>query len=190
LSIELQDRELSSAAPASIPVRSRLLENSVPCNRQLLYLSKISLGAGEMRSACFAILAASIFVASTGASHGQQLGEIKNFGDDGRLFSSGNIDYYLLSIQSYMSEDSTGYLGSVRAVKKYPGGGYEIKLKDYSARCVAPFDHLVQIAWFEPGIQNSISVPIKNPDKRPKPDNIESYNLYWAVCRQQFRRFK
>jgi len=143
-----------------------------------------------MRSACLAILAASIFVVSTETSIGQQLGDIKNFGDDGRLFSSGSIDYYLLSTQSYMSEDSTGFLGSARAVKKYPGGGYEIILKDYSARCVAPFDHLLQITWSEPGKDNSVSVPIKNPDKRPAPDTIESYNLYWAVCRQQFRRFK
>ena len=143
-----------------------------------------------MRSICFAILAASIFVASVGTSNGQQLGEIKNFGDDGRLFSSGGIDYYLLSVQSYMSEDSTGYLGSVRAVKKYPGGGYEIKLKDYSARCIAPFDRGVQVTWSEPGKENSVSVPIDNPDRRPAPETKESYNLYWAACRQQFRRFK
>lgn len=143
-----------------------------------------------MRSACFAVVAASILVASIAASHGQQFGEMKNFGDDGRLFSSGSIDYYLLSIQSYMSEDSTGYRGSVRAVKKYPGGGYEIKLKDYSARCVAPFDHMVQIVWSEPGKDDSVPVAIKNPAKPPTPDTKESYNLYWAACRGQFQRFK
>jgi hypothetical protein len=143
-----------------------------------------------MRSTCFAILATSIFVAFIGSSNGQQLGEIKSFGDDGRLFSSGSTDYYLLSTRSYMTEDSSGYQGSVRIVKKYPGGGYEMKLKDYFARCTAPFDHAVQITWSEPGNENSVSVPINNPDKRPTADTKESYNLYWAVCRQQFIRFK
>jgi hypothetical protein len=142
-----------------------------------------------MRSACFAIMVVSIFVACADVSQAQQLGEVKAFGDNGRLFSPGSIDYYLLSIQSYMTEDSTGYLGSVRAVKKYPGGGYEIKIKDYSARCVAPFDHIVQITWSEPGTENSVSVPI-NPDKRPAADTKESYNLYWAACRGQFQKYK
>jgi hypothetical protein len=121
----------------------------------------------------------------------QERGIPQTYEPDGRLFSSGTIDYFLLSRRSYATEDSSGYDGDVRAVRKYPGGGYQIILKHYIARCVAPFDHLVQVIWSNLGDENnSNSIDIINPTKFPGQERKESYNLYWAACHEQFRRFK
>jgi hypothetical protein len=129
------------------------------------------------------------FVGNTAAA--QEMGAPQTYGTDGRLFSAGTIDYFLLSRRSYLTEDSSGYEGQVRAVRKYPGGGYEIKLKDFTARCIAPFDNIVQIAWSDPAQQGSKHVvPVKNPAKFPRQDAKESYNLYWAACRNVFQKFK
>jgi hypothetical protein len=133
------------------------------------------------------------FVISIGdnSSQSQEMGPAQTYGQDGRLFSSGTIDYFLISRQRYVSEDSSGYEGDVRAVKNYPGGGYEIILKHYIARCVAPFDNNVQVIWSNPGDEsNSNSVKIVRPDKFSGQENRESYNLYWAACHEQFRKFK
>jgi hypothetical protein len=79
----------------------------------------------------------------------------------------------------------------VRAVKKYPGGEFEIIMKDYIARCYAPFDNMVEIIWSDPGQQGSEhSVPIKNPTRFPGQATKESYNLYWAAWQGQFLKFK
>ncbi len=131
-----------------------------------------------------------IFLSLFDPTRGQQYGATKLFGDDGRLFSSGRSDYYVLSIQPYMSEDSVGYQGKVRIVKKYEGGGYEVKYKDFIARCKAPFDHMIQIMWSESGKEDySDTVPIKYPNKPPPPEARDSYNLYWAACESRFQKF-
>ncbi len=124
-------------------------------------------------------------------THSQELGISQTYGENGRLFSSGDDDYFLLSRQTYATDDSSGYQGQIRVVKKYSGGGYEIKTRDYIARCNAPFDHMVQIIWSEPGEDtNPRYVPIKNPGKFPGRAIKDSYNLYWAACHDQFRKFK
>lgn len=123
----------------------------------------------------------------------QEVGPLQTFGSDGRLFSAGDNDYYLLSRRSYMTEDSSGYDGQIRQVKKYPGGGFEIKIKDYIARCNAPFDNDVLVVWFEPGEKETgqgRSVAIKRPDKFPGSATKDSYNLYWAACHGNFKKFK
>jgi hypothetical protein len=121
----------------------------------------------------------------------QELGQVETFGSDGRQFSSAQIDYYLLTRQRYVSEDSSGYQGDVRAVKKFPGGGYEIVLKRYIARCSAPVDNQVYVSWSNPGEEsNPHTVSIKNPGKFPGQGAKESYNLFWAACRGQYRKFK
>lgn len=125
------------------------------------------------------------------AAIAQEKGNPQTYGADGRQFSSGTIDYFLLSRESYVTEDSSGYVGDVRAVRKYEGGGYEVILKHYVARCIAPFDKSVQIVWSNPGEENDPTyVNIVNPSKSPGEAKKESYNLYWAACHQQFRRFK
>jgi hypothetical protein len=123
----------------------------------------------------------------------QEMGRLQTFGSDGRLFSAGPNDYFLLSRQSYVSEDSSGYEGQIRQVKKYPGGGYEIKLREYIARCVAPFDNMMYVVWYEAGQREqgaSHSVDIKNPGRFPGLATKDSYNLYWAACHGEFRKFK
>jgi hypothetical protein len=138
------------------------------------------------------LITSGIFIAFLDAAGlAQELGPLQTFGSDGRLFSAGTIDYFMLSRQSYATEDSSGHQGQVRAVKKFSGGGYEIILKDYIARCNAPFDNMVEIIWSDPGQQGSErSVAIKNPSKFPGQATKESFNLYWAACQGQFLKFK
>lgn len=128
------------------------------------------------------------------SSFGQDMGRLETFGTEGRLFSSGSIDdFFLLSRQSYLTEDSRGYEGQIRQVKKYPGGGYEIKIRDYLARCVAPFDNMTMVTWYEPGQTDRSTgrmVEIKSPDKFPGAGTKDSYNLYWAACHGRFRKFR
>jgi hypothetical protein len=125
------------------------------------------------------------------SSLSQEMRPVQTYGQDGRLFNSGTIDYFLISRQRYVSEDSSGYEGDVRAVKNYPGGAYEIIMKHYIARCVAPFDNNVQVIWSNPGDDSNFnSVNIIRPNKFPGQDNKESYNLYWAACHEQFKKFK
>jgi hypothetical protein len=151
---------------------------------------RVTARAGAMRIHRLAGIC--LWVALAGnAAVAQERGPLQDYGTDGRLFSSGTIDYFLLSRRSYLSEDSGGYDGQVRAVIKHPGGAYEIKLKDYFARCNAPFDHMVYIAWSDPGQQESThSVSIKTPTRFPGEAAKESYNLYWAACHNVFQKFK
>ena len=140
----------------------------------------------------YLLLAFSVAVFA-GMANAQEMGPLQTFGSDGRLFSSSGDDYFLLSRQSYATEDSRGYDGQIRQVKKYPGGGYEIKMRDFIARCVAPFDNMVYVVWYQPGARDestSRSVDIKTPHRFPGAATKDSYNLYWAACHGQFRKFK
>jgi hypothetical protein len=128
-----------------------------------------------------------------GTAHCQEFGAIETFGPEGRLFSSGRNDYYLVSRRSYATEDSSGYEGEVRKVKKFDGGGFEIEMKEFIARCYAPFDGMMFVAWFEPGQKDTGEghhVDIKNAAKFPGDAKKDSYNLFWAACHKQFRKFK
>jgi hypothetical protein len=122
----------------------------------------------------------------------QDRGALETFGTDGRLFSAGKEDYYLLSRQSYVSEDSSGYEGQVRVVMHYQADAYEIRLKDYLARCRS-YDGMMDVVWFKPEEREQgtgYTVAIQKPDKRPGADKKESYNLYWAACNGKFLKFK
>lgn len=136
--------------------------------------------------------AAALISLISGFAIAQELGPLQTYGADGRLFSSSiSSDYFLLSRQSYITEDSSGYGGDVRIVRKYEGGGFEIILKQYTARCAAPFDNSVQIIWSDPGDEaNSTTVNVANAGRSPGADQKDSYNLYWAACKGQFRKFK
>ena len=59
-------------------------------------------------------------------THSQELGSIETFGTNGRLYSLDKNEHYLLTRQSYGTEDLTGYQGQIRLVINYEGGGYEI----------------------------------------------------------------
>jgi hypothetical protein len=141
----------------------------------------------------YAVFVFAALVALAARAFSQEIGPIQSYGPEGRLYSSGPDDSYLLTRQSYATEDSTGYFGQIRIVKKYENGGYEEKIMDYSARCIAPFDNMVQISiresgkdeWDGTGIDD-----IKNPERFPGAAKKDSSNLYWAACHQQFRKFK
>lgn len=117
----------------------------------------------------------------------QELGPIQSFGSEGRLYS---IDRYLLSRQSYGTEDSTGYQGQFRIVKRYDGGGYEVETFDYIARCRAVDDNS-SIMTFRPGnLDEPLASVGVNIQKRPAAALTNAFNLFWAACHGQFQKFK
>jgi hypothetical protein len=120
----------------------------------------------------------------------QQLGALETYGADGRLYSLDKNEHYLLSRQPYQSEDSSGYMGQIRFVIKYEGGGYEIKTREYTARCRA-VDDQSQVVTYEPGREeDTSSTAAIHPAKTPSADMKNAYNLFWAACYGKFRKFK
>jgi hypothetical protein len=121
----------------------------------------------------------------------QELGPIQTFGSNGRLYSLDNNEHYLLSRRSYGTEDSVGYQGQIRLVIKYVGGGYEIQTREYIARCRAVDGHS-QVTTYEQGREDETrsSAAIVNFTRVPSPDMKNAYNLFWAACFDQFRKFK
>jgi hypothetical protein len=115
--------------------------------------------------------------------------EAQQYGTDGRLFSSGSDEYFLLSKSPDQREDWNGYTGQVRVVHHYHSGGFEIWMKDFSARCLTA-DNLPSIAWSNAGETSAQATIRIRGAARPKSDLRESYNLYWAVCHDRFRRFR
>ncbi len=115
--------------------------------------------------------------------------EVQNFGGDGRLFSAGSDEYYLLSRKFKISDDTIGYSGEIRVVHHYEGG-YELVLRDFIARCKTA-DGVNDVTWFQSGGGGSLAtVRLNPPDSLPNSEVKESYNLYWAVCRDEFQRIR
>jgi hypothetical protein len=131
------------------------------------------------------------FLVQTIFASSEELGDLKSYGQSGRLYSAGQADYYLLSRQSGGTEDSAGYIGQIRIVEKYDGGAYEESIKNYTARCNA-FDKRVYVAIVEQGKEFDLSdsIDIKNPERHPGKAKVAYYNLYWAACRTIFQKFK
>lgn len=140
---------------------------------------------------CYALAAVSV-VAVLGSAQSvlsQERGPLQSFGPEGRLYSSGQDQHFLLSRQSYGAEDSTGYEGQVRIVVKYPTGGYEIKIRNYIVDCTGEAN---SVAFRDSG-QSDTEYPDAHPvtpGKSPTPRQKDAYNLYWATCHGQFRKFK
>jgi hypothetical protein len=119
----------------------------------------------------------------------QEIGGVETFGGKGRLYSTGSNDHYLISRQSYATEDSSGYEGRLRIVKKYGGGAYEEILMDYTARCNA-YDKMIYVSIRKAGIEDGESIDIKGQNKFPGQEKKAAYNLYWAACHGQYRKFR
>jgi hypothetical protein len=122
---------------------------------------------------------------------GQQIGEIQTFGPNGRLYSRDRNEHYLLSRQAYGTEDSVGYRGQIRLVIHRDRGGYEILTRDYVARCRAG-DEPPSVATYEQGREEetSNSTRIGNANRPPSVRLKNAYNLFWAACYGQYRKFK
>jgi hypothetical protein len=135
------------------------------------------------------LLLSAIFIS---AAYAQDNGPLETFGSGGKLYSSGTGDHYLLTRQSYVSEDSRGFSGQIRIKKNYPGGGYEFVSMEYIARCFAPFDNWVFVSTYETGKEDDGNnrVDIKSAERFPGAAKKDAYNLYWAACHDQFRKFK
>ena len=124
------------------------------------------------------------------SAHAQELGLLKSYGDDGRFFSGGSSDGYMLTRQTYATEDSSGAQGQLRIVKKYPGGGYEEFRKEYVARCRS-YDNESYVVIHEIGDAKDMdSRLVKTPEKLPGAAAKMAYNLYWAACSEVFNKFK
>ena len=49
----------------------------------------------------------------------------------------------------------------------------------------------IEVGGYKVGTENyGNNVDIKNPDKFPAGGKKAAYNLYWAACHGQFRKFK
>jgi len=131
------------------------------------------------------------FIMTTGKLCAQELGQIQSYGPEGRLYSrDGDDEYYLLSRQSYLTEDSSGYEGQI-SVKTYSGGGYQVKIMRFTARCRAPFDNFTYVWIGEPEDDSAqTTTNIQRADNRPSKAHKTAYNLYWAACEEQFEKFK
>jgi hypothetical protein len=117
-------------------------------------------------------------------------GQIQTYGEDGRLFSSGNDEYFILSRMAKSDDEAPGYIGQVRVVHHFPGSGYEILMKDYAVTCTTE-ENPATVNWFKAGDHSApVNVPIEQTNNAPKPEIKESYNLYWAACHERFQRFK
>ncbi len=125
------------------------------------------------------------------AAAGQELGPLQTYGDDGRLYSRDKNEHYLLSRQSYVSEDSAGYQGQIRQVVNHEGGGYEVLTRGYVARCRA-VDDRPSVTTYEQGREEETtsSAKIGNPNRVPSADLKNAYNLWWAACFEKFRKFR
>lgn len=120
----------------------------------------------------------------------QETSNVKYFGNEGKLYSKGHDNYYLLSRQPYLSEDSAGYNGMIRIEKNYVGGGYEVKILYYIARCNSydneSFVSLADSGDSDPFESTKINKRNTSPSNKLKP----AYNLFWVVCKNIFQKFK
>jgi hypothetical protein len=134
---------------------------------------------------CFFVLLAMVLIEQESAGS-QEIGLPENL-SSGRPFSS---DRYLLSRQSYGTENSRGYEGQFRIIKRYAGGGYQMDTFDYIARCQA-VDGQSMITSFRNGNHDEpLGKARVDPRRRPSTSLLNAYNLFWAACYGQFRKFR
>lgn len=120
---------------------------------------------------------------------GQEIVKDRDYGDEGRLFSAGKDEYFLLSRAARSGEGEGDYIGQVRVLHNFSGGGYEILMKDYVVACTG--DNGPAITWFKAGDHGlPVTITATYPDKHPPENKKESYNLYWAVCHDKFNKFR
>jgi hypothetical protein len=120
----------------------------------------------------------------------QAYGKTESYGDNGKSFSEGKDDYFLLSRTGTNDAPTSGYIGQVRVVHHFEGGGYEIILKDYSVTCNAR-ENSPSVIWYKAGDHSThVTISVTQPNRHPKQAVKESYNLYWAACFEKFGKYR
>lgn len=100
----------------------------------------------------------------------------------GRLYSRDRGEYYLISCQTYTSNDSKGYTGKLRIVKNYSDDGYEVKTIYYTARCYTQFDDVTYVSITESEATSGSLTDVRRANKKPGRTDKHAHPLYWAAC--------
>ena len=145
----------------------------------------------------FKMIMLGALLVSSSRAIAQERGPIESFGDDGKFFAKSDSPtesrkYYLLTRQSYLTEDSGGYDGDARVAIDTKTGGIETKQFHYIARCIAPFDNRTSVTFTENHQEYQSGDPDRPVDRKnpPATGHLVSYNLYWAACDKQFNKYK
>jgi len=115
------------------------------------------------------------------------------FGANGKLYSvervgSDVLTRFLLLRRPISGEDGFYYDGKIRTRTEVAGGGYMIEESDFFLECSSS----------EP----KLSIRIGRPDKKfeeinvsrnvdkPRHAELNAFNLWWATCKNTFRKFR
>ena len=148
-----------------------------------------------MRSTTLALVWFALVAGSATAQTAQddgppvELGKVESFGPQGRVFAvDGTRKLVLMTRQSYAAEHAVGFAGTFRVIE-----GVTQRTYRYEAVCASERKgyRLVR-ATLEGAKQQdeAYSTSIDETLKAPKQAEKAAYNLYFAVCRKQFRRFR
>lgn len=140
-----------------------------------------------------AVTALILFVFAT-PGYCQIKGTEFSFGEEGRLYSKGEDDSFLLWQQNGYYGGHEYASGAIRTRKKYEGGGYEDQRLHFYITCtregISNFVSVVSLSEREDSPKPLAVIGIERPDKRPSPAKLAAYNLYWAACRAAFQKFR
>jgi hypothetical protein len=115
---------------------------------------------------------------------------VERFGKSGKLYSlakenTATEKYFLLARRGISSEDGLYSDGTIRTVKEVPGA-YAISESEFSATCSSDNPISVSIGSDPQKKQTAVNPSLKSPPRGQK----HSYNLWWAACKNQFKKFR
>ena len=123
------------------------------------------------------------------------IGTLKTYGTSGKLFSIMNAnglkrESYLLSSKAFQGDDSRGFEGETRVVLNYAGGGYEVQSLMYWVSCVnAAEENFVEFKTSDSDADGQM-ITVGGRDHPAKASEKEAFNLSWALCKNEFLKFK
>lgn len=144
-----------------------------------------------------AVLASSAIALLSLSAAGQEIGQLQSYGSKGKLYyafrnDDTTVERYLLSRQSFATEDGSGYQGDINVVYTYYDGAFEMRLISYLVHCFATDPSGIDARTYQGDALNPInsrSVVISKTTRMPSEAEKDEYNLYWAVCSGVFMKF-
>lgn len=144
------------------------------------------------------VLRAGLFfgaIVVSGATVAQDSAPVESFGENGKLYHvyrSPQVteERFLLTRRPFGTEEGSGYEGDIRVVYTYPGDVFETRLVSYVVQCTG---EQIEARTYQGDSQNPInsrSATINETLKHPKLLDKDEYNLYWALCKNVFRKYK
>jgi len=120
-------------------------------------------------------------------------GQDEYFGRDGKLFSversgSDRIKRYLLNRRPISGEDGFYYDGKIRTRTDIDGGGYTIDETAFFLECSSAAEEVS--VRFGSEIDRGSGTRIQKGRQKPGRSELNAYNLWWAACKDEFRKFK